>query len=148
MSPVPNLGKTTRSPQSYLTPWILTLLWNLQNLHFCGFYVLLLSTPRALCVPLLLYRRHCGGTLPPQAPRARLLNHNNYKSNCSKSMSSSTHSSIITLLTMVLCCSYCYCYPSPKEQFFNIPPPHQKQIHFIICMSDKTLSLKSWSLWH
>ena len=25
MSPVPNLGKTTRSPQSDLTPWILTL---------------------------------------------------------------------------------------------------------------------------
>ena len=25
VSPVPNLGKTTRSPQSNLTPWILTL---------------------------------------------------------------------------------------------------------------------------
>ena len=40
VSPVPNLGKTTRSPQSDLTPWILTLpeglqhmpsrLWNIQ----------------------------------------------------------------------------------------------------------------------
>jgi hypothetical protein len=25
VSPVPNLGKTTQSPQSDLTPWILTL---------------------------------------------------------------------------------------------------------------------------
>jgi hypothetical protein len=76
-----------------------------------------------LCVPLLLYRRHCGGTLPPQAPRARLLNHNNYKSNCSKSMSSSTHSSIITLLTMVLCC---YCYRYPKGTIFQHPSPSSK----------------------
>ena len=96
---------------------------------------------------LLAVRHYCtaasvAAPYPPQAPRARLLNHNNYKSNCSKSMSSSTHSSIITLLTMVLCC-YCYCYPSPKEQFFIHPPPHQKQIHFIICVLNKTLSLKS-----
>ena len=95
-----------------------------------------------MCVPLLLYRRQCGGTLPPQAPRARLLNHNNYKSNCSKSMSSSTHSSIITLLTMVLCC-YCYYYPSPKEQFFNIPPPSSKtdSLHNL-CVGQNTFSQK------
>ena len=33
VSPVPNLGKTTRSPQSDLTPWILTLPQQLTKIH-------------------------------------------------------------------------------------------------------------------
>ena len=35
VSPVPNLGKTMRSPQSDLTPWILMLAqtWDIQNHH-------------------------------------------------------------------------------------------------------------------
>ena len=32
VSPVPNLGKTTRSPKSDLTPWILTLLITIKKL--------------------------------------------------------------------------------------------------------------------
>jgi len=34
VSPVPNLGKTTRSPQSDLTPWILTLILDHESIFF------------------------------------------------------------------------------------------------------------------